>query len=420
MARDLTHMRFSNVIRTGLIALTAAGLIVGAANLAYPGPRVSSTDDVPSACFAITVNRALSITADASCSRGAGRLTYSWAWGDGASSDVGPQASHSYAVCPSATFEVLLSVRDDTGLSSQTSRSVRVQDRDRDGDRLHACLEVLQGTSDRKADFDSDGINDLVESRWWSRADEVFCGRRCALPHPLQRDVYVEVDRMATPVGHSHSHRIPRSVVARLVDEFGAHGIRLHVDQGTFGGGETLPHDAAFSWDGSKNDDADRYYNNERRRGFTQARRGIFRYAVVAHALAGDHSCRIAGLGEAPTGHEKRYGDFIVVFRACLDGLSDESAELAHVFLQELGHNLFGLIQPERDRFPCPRSSGVDPWHDRFYGYAMWPYVGGGGWTYHPRRWQEDMNDMGKSIRRKLGARYHVNKMFLPGPAPCS
>lgn len=391
---------------------------MAAAGLTSSGRAGSGQPLGPTPCFEIAAKRGLAVTVDASCSRGTGDLDYSWEWGDGSVSNGGPQTMHVYSVCPSGRFEIVLTVTDDTAPAA-TSRTVAVTDGDRDGDRLARCLEQQQGTSDRTRDWDGDGLTDLVESVWWNRRDSVYCGRACAYPDPIARDIYVEVDRMRTPDGHPHSHRIAGPVVDAITEEFARNQVLIHVDQGRFGGGEALRHDTYFSWDSSKTDHADRYYNSINGRGFTQERRGIFHYVVVAHTFAGDPGCDIVGLGEAPTGHEKRYGDFVVIFRACLDGYGDEAAGLVHVLLQELGHNLFGLIQPEGDRFPCPRTTGVDPWHDRFHGYAMWPYLGGGGRTYHPNRWAEDMDDMDRSIREKLGARYHVNKLFIPGPSAC-
>lgn len=400
----------------GALIFTTAG-IAGAGWL--PTAISSESAQAPTACFEVVAKRTLSVWVDASCSQSASDLTYSWSWGDGEVTDGGPEASHAYVVCPSGRFPVTLTVTDELGVSSVASRSVSIADADRDRDRLARCREIEQGSTDRNPDRDGDGLTDLIESIWWKPRDLVFCGSRCAYPNPLTRDLYVEIDRMRTRSKHAHSHRIPRALVESITGSFARNGVNLHIDQGAFGGGEVIRHHALFKWNSAKTDHADRYYNRTRSRGFSQARRGIFHYAIVAHAFAGDASCRIVGLGEAPTGHEKRYGDFLVIFRACLDGFGDEGSGLAHVFLQELGHNLFGLIEPEADRFPCPHTSGVDPFHDRFYGNAMWPYLGGGGATYHPNRWQHDMNDMGKSLREKLGARYHVNKMFVPGPTAC-
>lgn len=380
--------------------------------------RTPLDSSAPTACFDIVSKQGLAIAVDAGCSSSPTPVTYSWAWGDGSTTDAGPEAAHRYDACPGGRFDVSLTVTDETGISTTTTRDVAVADVDRDEDRLERCREEIQLTSDRRVDFDRDGINDFVESQWWRGRDAVFCEDHCSYPSATERDVYLEVDYMRSRARHPHSHRIPSSLVSSLEAEFEQNGVHLHVDQGKLGGGDVIPHDTWFSWNATKSDDADRLYNHLLGNGFTQRRRGIFHYAVVAHAFEGDTSCRIVGLGEAPTGHAKRYGDFLVIFRACLDRATNEDVALAHTLLQELGHNLFGVIEPDTDHFPCPASNAVDPFHDRYQGYAMWPYVSGGK-TYHPNRWERDMNDMGKSIRLKLGARYRVNKLFSPGPGAC-
>ncbi|HVF53880.1 MAG TPA: PKD domain-containing protein [Actinomycetota bacterium] len=391
--------------------------VVALAVLAAAAPATALQP--PDACFE-TRRSALEVAVDATCTVVAGDMppTYAWEWGDGSPMGSGQTAHHRFDVCPRGDFTIVLTVTAADGSSDRAERQIVVADRDRDGDALPACREELQGTTDGRTDWDRDGLSDLTESRWFDRRKRIFCGRSCAYPNPVGKDIFVEVDRMRTPAGHSHGHGFPQSIVRSMRRTFLDHGIDIHFDQGRFGGGNLIPHDDLLSFELAPGDDVDRLYNGTRSKGFSRERRGFFHYVIVGHGLAGS-PCDIMGLGEAPVEDLRRYGDLVVIFRDCLERSSvDEMSGLVHIFLQELGHNLFGAIEPRADRYPCS-GSGFDRYHDRYQGYAMWPFLGGGGMTYHPGRWSTDMHDMGRSIKAKVGFDRNVNKLFERRPGRC-
>lgn len=395
----------------GGVAAACAGVAVllGAAGRAETGswlqdPSPTASTGAPEACFQVVARKGLRLSLDAGCSRDphGEALAYGWDLGDGETAS-GPLVDHTYGACPRTSSLVALTVTDASGASDAHSRVFDLADLDRDGDRLHACRERGQATSDRRIDTDRDGLDDLVESRWWGRRERVFCGLACSFPNPARRDIYVEVD---------HMHRLPGPIVDGLRDTFAAHDIDLHVDQGRLGGGGHLRFRASTSFDTSATDDVDRYYNKR----FARVRRGVFHYMLIVHSLAGDPGCSIGGLGEVPDRDGRRFGDLVVIFGGCLADRG--SGAWIHVFLQELGHNLFGRIDPIEDAYPCS-STGRDRYHDRYHGYAMWPLLGGGGATYHPNRWEVDMRGMGRGIVDKLGSTKRVNKIFEFGYRPC-
>ncbi len=207
------------------------------------------------------------------------------------------------------------------------------------------------------------------------------------------------------------SYRFPRGLVKGFRQTFAEHGITLHIDQGKFGGGDSLEFESSTSFT-TGDDDVDRYYNTK----FREPRRGIFHYVLMVNSLAGNPSCTIPALGEVPIWRPKKYGDLVVIFRGCLFDNGNEG--LRNAFLQELGHNLFGAIEPAEDRYKCS-SSGTDHYHDKYYGYAMYPYLSGGGSTYHPNRWNTDMKDMGDAIRAKFDYKERVNKLFALTDSTC-
>lgn len=404
------------VVQTGT---TEAGARMRASML-QPSPSPSD-GAAPVACFDITRRTGLLLEVDATCSSesetGEALSSYRWDWGDGREGD-GATAAHTYSSCPRAQAVVTLTVSDVLGGTDEVSADVTLEDFDHDEDGLFACRERAQLTSDKRRDDDGDGLSDLVESEWWRLRDEVFCGRVCDFPDPIERDIYVEIDWMASG---GRPYRFSSNMVDSFVSSFSAHGISLHVDQGSLGGGNRIAFEASTSFDTSTSDDADRYYNDVEGDGFARVRRGVFHYVLSVHGLSGDPGCSVAGLGEIPQRNPRKFGDLVVIFRNCLGGRSiSVDAALAHVFMQELGHNLFGPIEPAEDRWQCPGSSVTDRYHDRFYGYAMWPLLGGGGSTYHPNRWNNDMNDMGEGIVEKLGSRARVNKLFELGHDLCS
>lgn len=111
---------------------------------------------------------------------------------------------------------------------------------DNDADGLNSTYELTQGTSDVMKDTDIDGLNDYIESRWYTNRNSIFCGLQCAYPNPVAKDLYVEIDWMKNP----SNDRIfkPSAVQLGLVkDAYLGKGILFHADTGQYGGGNELP-----------------------------------------------------------------------------------------------------------------------------------------------------------------------------------
>lgn len=261
---------------------------------------------------------------------------------------------------------------------------------DGDSDGLTGCQEAQQGTTDNDKDFDDDGMSDFSESTWKGNRAAIFCGldERCEYPDPIVPDVYVEVDYMSMPIFpvSSHSHRIADSMVARIQQTFQRHGVNLHIDQGHLGGGEEIDHDDYFS---------DSNWDHSYEHSFSALRRGIFHYAVMAHRddteddrgylrLEGFQpkyklpECSKGGRGVAD-------GDRVVIFRDC----AGESTNLENAIVHELGHNLFGVIEPPGQNYcVLDPSSGRCDTHDIYPDKAMW-FKPNGATDYHDNRWSE-------------------------------
>ena len=376
----------------------------------------------PVASFPAPTTSGLTVDVDGSgSSDGDGdALTFDWNWGDGTSHSSSAQASHSYSC--DGTILVTLTTLDGRGGTDSLPRTVIVTDTDSDADGLGNCKETQIGTSPSVPDTDGDGLSDGVEwtasttifGSWASTCDKNVMANRVTTecPHPLVRDVFVEIDWMAKPTFHLHDHQLPASVLTTLKSRFSAHDIRLHVDQGGLGGGNEIAHDDVFdSGQTTTTDDADRYYNNDDNDGFTPGRHGLFRYGLMAHynedecPVSGDGS---VGFGEVPQDPSfPDGGDMFVVFRGCIDRYTlpweSEDNNVINLFLQELGHNIFGFIEPPADRDTgAGHGGGV---HDIFSTNAMWWRMNGST-DYHPRRWtcvagddqNCDIDDLGEGL----------------------
>jgi hypothetical protein len=110
--------------------------------------------------------------------------------------------------------------------------------------------------------------------------------------NPLRPDIYVEVDWMALDVNGDgdyddwwfgeHEHKLSSAAKTKLITVFADHGIRLHIDDGSMGGGGSITHvdnineaqwNAYTTETGGPNGDE----------GFTQNRYGIFFYWLIVH-----------------------------------------------------------------------------------------------------------------------------------------
>jgi hypothetical protein len=179
---------------------------------------------------------------------------------------------------------------------------------------------------------------------------------------------------MSKPFGHFHQHRLSAKEIATMERTFANHGVLLHVDQGVLGGGNVIPHNNVLKWDSTDKDNVDIYYNDVNGNGFAQSRRGIFHYSIMAHKAPGHlllcgkiggQGATHLGLGDPGGRFNEQSGDFFVLFRACIDafseGQSKESRAIINTFVQELGHNLFGVIVPASISSQITRATGTGP-----------------------------------------------------------
>lgn len=349
---------------------------------------VGVLNQVPNACINAPLINGRTVTVS-SCSTDLDNdpLTLTWDWGD-FSTTTGSPATHTYA-CPGGNYLIKLTAADAWSSDFDTLfTSTAEPDQDLDG--LKLCQEQAQGTSDTDSDYDDDGLNDYVESTAYPSRSALFClGAYCEYPAPLTRDIYVEVDWMSKPSFHLHDHKLSSTIVTTLENRYANRGINLHIDQGELGGGNEIPHDNTFTKSGAQTDDDwDNYYNSINGNGFRLNRRAIFHYGVMAHngAQCGILTEDVMGEGEVPDDGSK--GDMFTVYRGCIDESTapwqSEDNNVINVFMQELGHNLFGAIEPAADRDPDPDHGA--PYHDIYDDRAMW-YQMNGATDYHQNRW---------------------------------
>lgn len=209
--------------------------------------------------------------------------------------------------------------------------------RDDDGDNLQVCDEFEQGTSDENPDTDGDGLSDFVESTLWPNRQTVFCGSSgtmCSFPDPLVRDLYVEIDWMQ---GNAMRTEERTTIIQNFEnapinnDGDSSTDITLHLDTGTLGGGNQVPHQEVLS-------EAD--YWDTRDTNFAPAREGIFRYALSA--------CRDQQSPTGAYGWAYTPGDGLVIFD-CMPDMDQDDVQ-AKVFTHELGHNILGFHVHNPDR----------------------------------------------------------------------
>ncbi len=410
-------------------------------------------------------------------------LAHTWNWGDGSPTSSGATPpDHAYA-CPGGAFTVTLTVSDGKASPVSTNKVVTANPADNDenvGDGLKDCLETPSGygTDPTKRDTDQDGLNDGTELAYWNgisstawqtnyqvltpdaanpqnnllRKDadgdglkdglefvppiSLFCGSVCESPSPTVRDVYVEVDWMNLAGGQPY--KLTAAQLTTMKNLFSAHNIRLHIDQGDLGGGSEVTWDQQFtSPDGQLYDDWDRLYNNDfvgsLRQGFkdghflTPPRRGVYHYAVMAHN--GEDNCPV----NTGATYGLSSGDMLVVFRGCIvfKNPFDSATYIYNTFLHELGHSLFGDIEPDvpdADKTCCDSNGNYlhgYPGHDIYQDKIMW-WFKNTATDYHTNRWncispvdnQCDIDDLGEGLLAVPTSNRQDKRMgddFVPG-----
>lgn len=148
--------------------------------------------------------------------------------------------------------------------------------------------------------------------------------------NPKRKDVFVEIDYM---VGDDHTHKPIGTATSMIVKSFknapvvnpdGSKGITLHIDDGSFGGGNALTHNDDLSlWEN---------FDSIKEANFLSARKSIFHYCIFAHNLAGMGST--SGISRGIPGNG------LVVSLGGWTNKTGTTQEQAGTFMHELGHNI--------------------------------------------------------------------------------
>lgn len=323
----------------------------------HQGSSVTSTTSftvqpnrAPTASFTQSVNGlAVNFDGTHSSDPDGDALSYSWTFGDGATG-AGPRPSHTFPCL--GPYTVQLTVDDGFGGANSARQDVSpVQTTDNDGDGLVACRESAQGTSDFDPDTDDDGVNDLVESMWYTNRVATFCnadGSSCMTPHPTEPDLYVEMDWYQ---GHFMNGDGAQQVIDRYNNAPRTPRVHLQVDLGQYGGGGTdLGPGSTVTFDDAR---------KNRATNMASARQSIFHYGVVACQQPGD----IAPVWYDPGTWHQAWGlshapdNFFILYQC---NYAPEVATYAadrQVFQHELGHNVLGQWHDKR--------AGCEYWYDR-------------------------------------------------------
>ncbi|MBU0591121.1 hypothetical protein KKF81_05535 [Candidatus Micrarchaeota archaeon] len=202
---------------------------------------------------------------------------------------------------------------------------------DDDHDGLTVLEEMQIGTDERNPDTDGDGLLDGWEAKGVFKNKLLVVDLPLMGADPLHKDLFVEIDWM---VDATHSHKPKAASLQRVVNVFRDHGINLHFDEGSFGGGNQITHQTGHVWSlYDFGDDAaarqaytaagNQYLFDIKKNNFDPNRIGIFYYALFS-------DYQPSSSGQAEMG-----GNFYV---ALDDGASVtvESGTIMH----EFGHTL--------------------------------------------------------------------------------
>lgn len=231
---------------------------------------------------------------------------------------------------------------------------------DYDGDGIPYWMEVnILGTDptidDRYQDHDNDKIPTAWEWKWgfdpftWDDHENIDLSNDGLSnfdkfnlvkygANPYRRDIYVEVDFMKKRPGiFSRNHVFWEESKQMVIDKFAEQDITLHIDDGIMGGGGELLefHKDYITYYGGIGSQFYKYH-------FCDQRKGVFRYAVVAHSAGWCH----------PQDYKIRYDmltipDNLNFYRksffppALIPRL--QRIAMACAFMHELGHSL-GLV----------------------------------------------------------------------------
>ena len=210
---------------------------------------------------------------------------------------------------------------------------------DTDQDGLTWAQERQQGTLDSNPDTDGDGISDFIESIWFNDRDEVFCAVNitpyvCAYPDPLVKDLYLEFDWM---YDGTRSYKPSQDQINAVTEAFFNQNIKLHVDDGKYGGGNTLPayreslyiaSDVDIDFEDLKNG-----YDSHRAN-FNIKRYGIWRYMISGYRYyEHPNSSGVSEIG----------GDDLFISKGLIEDYftyQNLDSAIAGTIIHEIGHSL--------------------------------------------------------------------------------
>jgi len=216
-------------------------------------------------------------------------------------------------------------------------------------------------------DSDEDGLDNYEEyltSQWGS--------------DPFRRDIFIEVDQME--VGpNGEGHLIPEASIIMWREPYHKHNVVFHLDDGSLGGGDTLPFDSNTS-----NDELRNYYLNKFLNGdLNYWRRGIFHYGlVIYHSDEGPGFVFIGG--QEPfidswaisTDHHEELARKNPVYSYLRIGSFNRDVRRARIYagamMHETGHTLgiFGRTCPG-----CDNQNGKYPWQIGYWRFGNYKSV---------------------------------------------
>ncbi|MBL8158885.1 hypothetical protein JNJ66_00325 [Candidatus Saccharibacteria bacterium] len=279
-----------------------------------------------------------------------------------------------YAYYCSGTQSVSLSKVNDSSLDDAYPRSELTNSSDFDGDGVSVNGEASQGTSEHRIDSDNDGLNDLVESVYYTQRTAAFCKvvnstpANCAYPDPIKKDIFIEIDWLYDSEEGRSTLPSPNQL-SKIGEAFAAKDIKVHFDIGDytgneddevsssvqigdFGGGNEVPYRALIQFDSSEDgalanvpDLIDYKKGNEDVYNITSQfnygnRGNIWRYFLSAKVVnipsnANDDPVH----GKAVVGNDEAIIAYDMVEANTLDS-ADFNRILPKVFAHELGHQL--------------------------------------------------------------------------------
>ncbi|HDS07650.1 MAG TPA: DNRLRE domain-containing protein, partial [Bacteroides sp.] len=191
---------------------------------------------------------------------------------------------------------------------------------DSDGDGLGDEIEEILGTDPHANDTDDDGLYDSWEVLGVDRDNNGVIDLDLpgfgASPH--QKDLFIEVDWMEDA---NHSHKPHPWAIQTVINHFMCYGIRVHVDVGSMGGGNAVPHMEDMNIGDTKLN----HLLNIKLAHCDPARYGIFRYALFGHGWGQYFGTGNMTVRSDPPNNENHY---------------DEPYFQAKQFIHEIGHSL--------------------------------------------------------------------------------